>query len=148
MGGCGWLATTLDRDMLGAGLGPEWQAERLMKRRDDPAGIEEVARELGGRMFVHYIPDYALQSFAGREDLRWKMWVTPTPYSSEEAIDYLRLPFPHIPRRYVLLIDPRELDGPILGPKLVRQGGGSVEYLLPNGAPLKAVAEGWMVRLR
>ena len=162
MGTCSRLATMIDADMLVTHLAalvpPRTQttiapAGTPDGSLDKPTG-NEVACDLGDRYLLRYLVDSDAALFVPsrkNEALefaeRKTHWVTPTPYSPEEAGAWLAVPSPHLPRRYVLLLDPQEITGTntynnkpyeIRGPRWVRMGGG-IEYILPNGFPWDAI---------
>lgn len=141
MPACSQLATTLDEEMLGQGqipiAAPSTTDDDLCARDFSKRG-REVFEELGRRYLLKYIrPDQVgvftqLGSYtSGRH------YTTPTPYSPEETIRCLALPFPAIPRTYVLVLDPRQIET-VCGPRWVRWGIG-IEYFLPDGFPLDAI---------
>ncbi|MFI0827282.1 hypothetical protein ACH4Q7_22820 [Streptomyces roseolus] len=98
---------------------------------------------LKGRLLVHYLWPGRREDFS--QGIERKMWVTTTAYSAEDASPYLRLPFPDVLRRSVILIDPLKVRG-LRGPKHVARGGG-IEFLLPFGAPAEAIMEGMEVKI-
>lgn len=113
----------------------------------DTPNAAEVASDLGDRYLLRYLVDSDAALFVPKREDEAKRfaenkthWVTPTPYSPEEAVAWLAVPSPHLPRRYVLLLDPNKITTPILGPRWVRMGGG-IEYILPNGFPWDAIVD-------
>jgi hypothetical protein len=95
----------------------------------------EVARELGGRMLVRYLtPAQQGRFLAGTTE---QTFVTPTAYSPEEAITYLVLPAPTVPRTLALVLDPTRIEW-IIGPMWAADGRG-IQYILPEGFPREAI---------
>lgn len=103
----------------------------------------QVWDELGGRHLLRYLAPYQVGQFS-RGSTRTH-WATPTPYASEETVDFLYLPDPLADRRYVMLLDPRQMDE-IRGPQWIYLGKG-IQYFLPNGFPGEAVVGGWEMRI-
>jgi hypothetical protein len=129
------LATTLDQEMLGAHhvviashTTPDSQLPLKTGR--------SVASELGGRLLLRYLIPSQLGAFdsgsVGRQH-----WVTPTPYSPQDASVWLALWNGWVLRRFVMLLDPGFIPH-IKGPRWIRFGHG-IEYLLPNGFPQVAL---------
>jgi hypothetical protein len=103
----------------------------------------EVAGHLGGRLLLRYVTPAQLGEFTGGSSKRHH--VTPTPYAPKEAINWLALPAPGVPREHALVLKPEAIDD-ILGPRIVRWGGG-IEYVLPNGFSHSALHFDWEVRI-
>lgn len=140
MGTCSRVATIIDADMIVLkhkrtifSLGT---SDDILKNHTRTG--HDVATELGNRYLLKYLVDSDAALFVpGREnDLddflqKNRHYVTPTPYSPEEAASWLVVPSPHLPRRYVLLLDPENIQE-IWGPRWIRMGGG-IEYIVPKG---------------
>src|SRR5436190_19519643 len=110
-----------------AGLFATWLDQDMFERRGVSiarAGlpVDELPRktgtdvflELGGRLLVKYIVRDDVGRFRGGATGR--RWLTPTAYSSSEAVAWLALPAPHRAREYALFLDPRQLSV-IYGPQ-------------------------------
>ena len=139
---CSRLATTLDEVRL-AGV-PVLPVSFDTPDEDLPRWRgTEVAKHLGGRLLLRYLAPAQVGEFTGGS--RKLHYVTPTPYTPTEAIGWLALPAPSVPREYALVLKPEAIDE-ILGPRVVRWGGG-IEYLLPNGFRQSALHFGWEVRI-
>lgn len=141
--GAPWLATELDRIMLGR-RGPihhPLDTKSLPNRSGD-----EVAEELNGRLLLRYVTDDAVrEALDGRIGV--PTYVTPTPYAVQDVAAYLALPMPDLARGHVILIDPSGVEQ-IAGPCQVAAGQG-IEYLLPHGYPETAiVGPEWAVKVR
>lgn len=137
----GWLSTVLDFEMLPVDNKPE---DIEVTEMDDRTGAD-VADELGGRCLLHYVHDFKRGNLAQVE--RWgPCYVTPTPYSPEEASQYLYLPEPERLRCVVLVLRAHEI-GRIRGPARVSIGGG-IEYFLPDGFVRNDVVTRWEVTIR
>ena len=133
-----WLATWLDLDHLvqrqvtlhgpldGVGGGANVIPVR--------AGTS-VAEELGGRKLLRYLTAVQFGQFRNGSDA--EAYVTPTPYTSDEAGTWLVLPIPWIRREHVLVLDPARIPR-IQGPMLVA-GARGVQYILPEGFPAEAI---------
>ena len=130
-----WLATWLDWEVI----------EVSHKGRIYPSALpidqlplrtgSEVFNELGGRWLLRYVAEHQLGRFgSGSRDMHY---TTPTPYAPSETVSYLALPLPHVPRSYVLALDPREIEH-IRGPQWIR-GARGIQYILPNGFPARAI---------
>lgn len=144
MGTSSRLATMLDADMLArhqkAIAHPGTPDSKLKKR-----SAQRVTWELGGRYLLRYLTTNQVINFAhGVSGIPTDFsnnphYVTPTPFSPEEAIAWLALPSPHLLRNYVVLLDPALIPVAItiLGPRWVRMGGG-IEYIL-SSFPIAAV---------
>jgi hypothetical protein len=59
----------------------------------------EVSDELGGRYLLRYMRAAQVGTLTGGSTL--PQWVTPTPYSPDEAISWLMLPDPLVPRTHL-----------------------------------------------
>ena len=144
-GDSGRLATLLDLEMLsgkGVLLHPEGTPDVSMPIRK---GIE-VAAELGGRLLLSYIRerDVIARTKSGQillGDTNWRVFATPTPYSSRQVVSALALPLPDLSRTHVILIDPAHVRE-VQGPRRVSFGYG-IEYLLPMGYTTEALKLGW-----
>src|SRR2546423_948510 len=106
VGSCSLLATRLDYEILAqqgvAIAAAAFPYERLPRRR----GVD-VARELGGRFLIRYLRPQQVGAFiVGTEDA---CWVSPTAYTPEEAIIYLALTNPTVPRDHALLLNPARI---------------------------------------
>lgn len=108
MGTCGRLATVLDQEMLEV-VRSVPIAARAFEIEDLPRKTgQAVAEELGGRYLIRYLlPDQVGRYTDGSRD---KHWVTPTPYSHEEAIRWLYLPKPTVPRPFAIMLDPNKIE--------------------------------------
>jgi hypothetical protein len=129
------IATWLDYDMLtanGAVILPELVATSAPLPQRPGA---EVARELGGRKLLRYLTDAQLGRF--RDGTTRQTFVTPTPYTPEEASHWLVLPDPWIPRRHILILDPARIPW-IQGAVWVAATNG-LQYILPQGFPADAI---------
>jgi hypothetical protein len=98
---------------------------------------DQVFEEIGRRYLIRYVPKdgISLESMLA-PSLRW---VTPTPYSAEDALRCLALPFGERQRKYYWLINPRYLRN-VKGPRSV-DGGCGIEYLIPEGVPEEALVK-------
>jgi len=141
VGTCSRLATMLDADMLGrhgTPIAPPGTPDVDLQRNYSKTG-NRVSWELGGRYLVRYLTVSQVTYFAkGNETKRDELlkkenYVTPTPYSPEEAVAWLALPSPHELRYYALFLKP-EIIPEIWGPRWVRMGGG-IEYIVPQIPP-------------
>jgi hypothetical protein len=134
MGTSGRIATQLDVEMLvrkGITIAHPLQAKdpMLIKRGG------QVADELGGRLLLHYVIERNIRAY---EDGRAEAcYVTPTPLSPEETIDYLVVPGANSPREYVYYLDPARIEW-IVGPIFVA-GGSGIQYILLEGFPAEAI---------
>ena len=111
----------------------------------------QVAAEIAGRWLLYFgLPDH-LRAYADRGKST-PTYVTPTPYTPEEAIDYLYLPSAHLRRDQALLLDQAAIPL-IQGPTWVAEGGG-IQFFLPHGFTAEAIrvpgtATGhWAVNMR
>ncbi|MGX1912416.1 hypothetical protein ACWIID_26660 [Streptomyces phaeochromogenes] len=137
----GWLATALDFEMLPPASKPGDVDVTEMPDRS----AAEVAEELGGRHLLHYVHESRRGTLALRD--RWgPCFVTPTPYSPEEASQYLYLPEPERLRYVAFLICLDGIDA-VRGPARVSIGGG-IEYYLPYGFTRDDVETRWEVTVR
>jgi hypothetical protein len=139
---CSRLATTLDEERLASV--PLHAAPFDTADADLPewTGLE-VAEHLGGRLLLRYVVPAQVGAFTAGDGA--VHYVTPTPYSPEEAISWLALPAPGVPREHALVLKPEEIDL-IRGPRIVRWGGG-LEYILPHGFSRDALHFPWEVRI-
>lgn len=153
MGSSGWLATTLDQEMLevvrNVSVFPRrtppsylWsQSPELRRRFPNPMygkTAQEVAGELGNRYLLYYLRSQDVGRYVmGRNK---ETFVTPTPYSPEETASYLALPRPDQTRDYVLLVDVSKLSpqDEIYGPRWTALGAG-IEYILRFGFGQQAI---------
>lgn len=95
----------------------------------------DVALELHGRLFVRYlVPAQAGRFRNGSTD---ECYVTPTPYTPEEAVSWLLLPAARVPRDLALLLNPEDIPE-VIGPVWVARGRG-IQYILPGGFPESAI---------
>ena len=105
---CARLATSLDHWML-----KEHGAEAVAWDTPDAElpvkSGDQVFEEIGRRYLIRYVSRdrISLESML-EPSLRW---VTPTPYSAEDALRWLALPFGGQPE-YYWLINPRYLPSP------------------------------------
>jgi len=130
------LATWLDVKMLqrnGCQIAPPGTPNSQLPVNPGP----QVAQELGNRYLLRYLLDSQLTAFLNGTSA--PQYVTPTPYGPRDAVRWLALPAPNLPRRYALLLDP-SLIPDIGGPRWVQFGGG-IEYFLPNGFPASAIVD-------
>lgn len=135
--GCGVLATKLDELMLHTKIAHFTTPDECLPIKPGA----EVAKELGGRMLLRYVdrPDEN-----GRTT---PTYTTPTPYSTDEVVSFLALPAPLSPRRWVVVIDPSEVER-IKGPRYCVMGLG-IEYILPDGYPSSSLTKpGWALEVR
>jgi len=135
MGTNSWLATWMDAKMLldaGTPIAPALVpgAASLPGRTG-----ADVARELHGRPLVRFLLAKDTTRFNKGSDA--ETYVTPTPYTPEEAVRYLVLPGKPTPRRSALLLNPELIDE-IIGPMWVATGRG-IQYILPKGFPEEAI---------
>lgn len=94
-----------------------------------------IARELSGRLLINYLAPWQVRLFThGRSGT---VYATPTPYSPEEAVQYLLYPPDDGLREFAFLIDPGKVDV-IVGPMRVAVNAG-IQYVLPNGLPEEAI---------
>ena len=134
------LATLLDEFMLvQASVGAIYPSGTLNAQMIPKDGAA-VSNELGGRYLCRYLtPVRAVQPLTATS---MSTYVTPTPFTPNEAGRWLAVPAPTVLRTHVILIDPGQLSlaqgYPILGPKWVR-GGLGIEYVLPAGYPVNAI---------
>ncbi|MEV0413941.1 hypothetical protein AB0I68_24810 [Streptomyces sp. NPDC050448] len=138
----GWMATVLDLGKLADKCQPGTvDVVRMIDR--DP---DEVAAELGRRYLLHYVHE-SRRGCLARDGGLSACYATPTPYSPEEASQYLALPVPENLRRTVFYIDLSLIKRPIRGPAREPLGGG-VQYYLPQGCDRAAIETGWEVTIR
>jgi hypothetical protein len=104
----------------------------------------QVATELSGRFLLRYLRRIEVGQYGYGSTNRH--FVTPTAYSPEECATWLLLPEPNVRRTYVLLLDATRIPE-IRGPRWV-EGGGGIEYILPNGFPQSAIVNGWAMEVR
>jgi hypothetical protein len=139
-----YLALQLDQEMIERTHGIP-----IASRVTNLAGLPPktgvaVSAEIGGRYLLRYLMDHQMTLFnAGSQA---QHWVTPTPVAPQDASSILFLPQGNAKRRYALLLDPNRIDR-ILGPHWVVMGQG-IEYLLPDGFPLGALATPWPIEVR
>jgi len=135
----GLLATRLDQKMIeqNCQISP---ASVPNDKLPIKSGIT-VSQELCGRYLVRYL--LARDEGRFQRGSNERHWVTPTPYSSEDAIMHLALRRTKKERRSTLLLDPVFIPE-ILGPRWVEWGDG-IEYILPHGFPARAVV--WEIKL-
>lgn len=138
-----WLATVLDQEQIET---TTTIASRLteVEGMPDRLGVD-VAAELGGRLFLRYLTTSQLTQFLGGSTDR-DHWVTPTPVSPGEVVDWLALFAPHEPREHALLLDPSKVPV-VRGPAWIRLGSG-IEYYLPSGFPKEAILDVGHVKVR
>ena len=126
MGTSSRLATWLDLEMLrvnGASLQAPFTPDRLLPH------VPDLSNEIGGRAVIRYLRANQLRRFLqGTQDAQY---VTPTPYSPEEAVKWLATPYANMDLSYALLLDSTKLND-VVGPRTVRLGGG-IEYILTSG---------------
>jgi hypothetical protein len=147
MGTCSRLATNLDVAMLlrngVKAIYPPGTPLAAMEA-DFPNGVPFLPDHLGSRFLIRYLRASQVGGpLAGTEH---ETYVTPTPYSPEETVSWLALPFPLQPRTHVILLDPVHVtdslpDGTprrVFGPRWVQFGGG-LEYILERGYPETAI---------
>jgi len=138
-----WLATTLDLEQIQSRAGEI--ASHMVDVEDMiPRTGLKVTEELGSRYVVRYLAPNQLTKFlAGSAEPHW---VTPTPYSSREAIDWLGLPFPKVKREYLLVLDLTKVQE-VCGPAWIKLASG-IEYYLPKGFPQDSIVDQRIVRVR
>lgn len=137
------LATLLDQEMLssrGIVIAP---SDTSIPELPVCTGSDVYERHLGKRLLLRYIMRKQYDEFLHGSSR--SHFVTTTPYPADEAVSSLALPQP-TPRRYVLILDPREIAR-IAGPRWVRFGTG-IEYFLPDGFPRRALLAGWPIPVR
>ena len=134
MGTASHIANTLDIEMLLAGGGIIHPSTTNDNDLPDRTGAQ-VSDELGGRYLLRYIRAAQVGTLTGGSPT--PQWVTPTPYSSDEAVPWLMLPDPLVPRTHLLFLQPAQINV-IRGPRWVHLGSG-IEYLLPFGFPPSAI---------
>jgi hypothetical protein len=84
---------------------------------------------------MHYVmPRNARAYDRGRNEM---CYVTPTPYSPEDAVIWLLLPAPDVPRTYAYFLDPACIDF-IVGPVRAAPAAG-IQYILPAGFTAEAI---------
>jgi hypothetical protein len=105
-------------------------AQRLPRRTGG-----DVADELCGRYLIRYVTPAQVGLFVHGSSAR--CWVSPTAYAPEDAVIYLALTQPNIPRDHALLLDPMRIPV-ILGPQWALSPGG-IQYVLPEGFPEDAI---------
>jgi hypothetical protein len=94
-----------------------------------------VAQELAGRLLMRFLkPD---QTGAFINGSTRQHYVTPTPYTPEEAVIWLNLPESPVPRTHLLFLDPTEIPL-VIGPMWVAWSR-SIQYILPDGFPEAAI---------
>ena len=107
----------------------EREDEDNLPRRSGAA----VAGELVGRYLLRYVATDNERVLA----TRGKVYLTPTPYSSDEAREWLGVPAPSRSRLWVVILRPAAIPW-LQGPLWVF-GGGGIQYILPDGYPREAV---------
>nr|WP_162934356.1 hypothetical protein [Streptomyces scabiei] len=127
------MATALDGKMLAGKIAEEDTPIESLREISGDATFAE----LGGRSLLRYLRNDQKGSLTGGSHRL--QYVTPTPYTPEEASLWLALMWPWVLRRYVLVLDPRKIDRPIRGPRVI-SGGFGIEYILPDGFPASAIA--------
>ena len=139
MASAAWLATELDSRMLDKGIAPVGTPVGSLPVRRGA----EVAKELGGRPLLRYVP-FQLVHERYRDTMTF---VCPTPYAPEDLAGYLALPNPTLPRDFVIVLDPVQLDE-VADPRWCDLGQG-IEYILTSGYTSAAIlAPGWAVKVR
>lgn len=125
-----YIATALDahfiEEVRGVTIMP---AHRLGAPLPPARPGTDVAEELAGRLLVRYLTTLQVGAFTNGSAGR--TYVSPTPYSEEEAVGWLLLPAPLEPRTHLLLLKPEKIPW-IIGPLWVAQGW-SIQYILPDG---------------
>lgn len=139
---CSRLATTLDTERLATVPVHAAPFDTRDEDLDRWTGVE-VAQHLGDRLLLRYIVPAQIGAFTSGDP--GSHYVTPTPYAPADAIIWLALPAPGIPREHALVLRPELIDL-ILGPRTVRWGGG-IEYILPRGFPQAALHFPWEIRI-
>ncbi|WP_405814742.1 hypothetical protein OG241_09045 [Streptomyces sp. NBC_01390] len=102
-----------------------------------------MAAEMGKRQLLHYLTMSNLDTY--RYGTRRQIFVTPTPYPTDEVIRSLELPGVALARKHLLILEPLRLDD-IAGPRHVDWGSG-FEYILLNGFPIEAISSRWPLEL-
>ncbi|MFD4551164.1 hypothetical protein ACFVXA_05250 [Streptomyces sp. NPDC058246] len=128
---CSRTATILDAKMLAGKIESELVPDDKLRE------IPDVVEEFGQRCLLRYIRDDQKGTFGS--GTKRKQFVTLTPYTPEEASRWLALKWPWLERRHVLILDPKKISRPILGPRSIA-GGFGIEYVLPLGFPFDAIA--------
>jgi hypothetical protein len=110
----------------------------------EPSGVLNLPELLGGRYLLRYLRAAVVgRVMTGTSDATY---VTSTPYTPEESIAWLALPFTLQPRTHVVLLDPAQVTRPlpdgsprrVFGPRWVQFGSG-LEYILESGYPDTAI---------
>jgi hypothetical protein len=136
MSSCARMATSLDHWML-KGHGVEAVASATRDADLPEKSGDQVFEETGRRYLIRYVPKDGISLESMLEPS--PRWVTPTPYSAEDAVRYLALPFGERQREYYWLINPRYLRN-VKGPRSI-DGGFGIEYLIPEGVPEGALVK-------
>jgi hypothetical protein len=97
----------------------------------------QVFVEIGRRYLIRYVSRDGISLESMLKPSR--KWLTPTPYSAEDALRYLALSFGVRQRDYYWLINPRYLPS-VWGPRTV-DGGLGIEYLILDGVPEEALVK-------
>jgi hypothetical protein len=95
----------------------------------------EIATELAGRKLMRLLTRRQVGAFTGGSTR--ETYVTPTPYDPREAVRWLLLPEPRVPRTHLLFLDPAQIPL-VIGPMWVAWGRG-IQYILPAGFPETAI---------
>ncbi|HEY3736086.1 MAG TPA: hypothetical protein VGL26_01470 [Jatrophihabitans sp.] len=138
-----WLATLLDQEQIETTTKITSHVTPVVDMPDRTGA--DVAHELGSRLFLRYLTKSQLVEFLQGSVDRGH-WVTPTPISSTEVVDWLALFAPGEPREHALLLDPSKIEL-VRGPSWVRLGSG-IEYYLPAGFSKAAILDVGHVRVR
>lgn len=101
----------------------------------EPRAGTLVAGELCGGLLVRYLRTKQVGLY--RDGASEVTYVTPTAYTATEAIEWLYLPDPLVPRTHALLLNPERVPW-IQGPMWVA-GRGGIQYVLPQGFPREAI---------
>ena len=88
----------------------------------------DIAAELAGRLLMRFLTTAQVGTLTNGSTRQ--TYVTPTPYTSEEAVFWLNLPDPLLPRTHVLFLDPATIPL-IIGPMWVAWNRG-IQYILPD----------------
>lgn len=100
-----------------------------------PRPGSEISAELGGRLLLRFLRSDQTALFLNGSP--GAHYVTPTPYTPEQAVFWLTLPDPLVPRTHLLFLDPARIPL-VIGPMWVAWNRG-IQYILPNGFSEEAI---------